>query len=73
MARKIANQLIAAAKARAKPITPAAAKRIVALRPFSNPHRTMTRLATAGMARGPRAPTVGVPKRLPRRRVSRVK
>jgi hypothetical protein len=25
------------------------------------------------MARGPRAPTVGVPKRLPRRRVSRVK
>ena len=81
MARGIARMVIAAAKKRAgvtpgavKRITPAAAKRIAAFKPFGpQAHRAMTRLATGGMAKAPRAPRpFGLPRAV-RRRSVRVK
>jgi len=73
MARgKIARMVIAAAKKQAgltpgavKRITPAAAKRIAAFKPFSNPVGTMMKGAMASVPRAPRQ--VGMSK-LPRRR-----
>lgn len=61
------KKVIAARKG--KRITAAFAKRVAALKPFGPAaHRSMARLATGGMARGPRAPR---PFGLPRRRSPR--
>ena len=61
MGKKIAGIVIAAAKAKAapKPIKPAAAKRLAALKPFSRP-RPPTKLVTGGMPRAP--PRAAVPR-----------
>src|SRR5262249_2733929 len=67
MARgKIARMVIA--QARARRITPAAAKRIAAFKPFGRPRPPM-RLAMGSMPRAPRAPRpFGMPKPIRRRR-----
>jgi hypothetical protein len=61
MAKKIARQVIAMAKARR--ITPAAAKRLAAAKPFSQPTPSLG-LPMAGMPRASRAPRpFGMPRR----------
>jgi len=65
MARKIAGRIIAAAKA--KRITPAAAKSLAAFRPFTRPIPSL-KVALGGMPRAPRAPRpFGAPPRRRRR------
>jgi hypothetical protein len=64
-----AKKLLAAAKA--KRITPGAAKRLAAAKPFARPERAMTKLATAGMPRARAAPRAPRPFGMPRRRSPR--
>ncbi len=64
---KIAGKIIAKAKARRVGITPAAAKRIAAFKPFTRPIPSL-KVPMASMPRAPRAPRpLGAP---PRRRRS---
>jgi hypothetical protein len=65
MAKKIARQVIAMAKARR--ITPAVAKRLAAAKPFTRPTPSLA-LPMKGMPRAPRAPRpFGMPPRRRRR------